>query len=119
MVVIGIDIGTSGIRSVAIDNKGTELYSTKTLFSDGETSLPESWWRIVLKQLAETVRKIYPVTIERIAVDGTSGSLLVTGQSGSPLEPYKLHHTSTFDTVFTSNSRESAPVAQGRLADGP
>jgi len=87
--VLGIDIGTSGVRIAAIDLAGKVLsFSTSPLspseIRDGHaTQNPDEWWQAVgtaLDQLDHT-----SLTILALAIDGTSGTILPIDERGQPL----------------------------------
>ncbi len=90
---LGIDLGTSGVRACALDADGrVRAQTARPLPPSGRPCAgcseqrPEDWWRAVLAvidELPETVRR----DLAGIAVDGTSGTLLLTDASGEPLGP--------------------------------
>jgi len=88
---IGIDFGTSGCRAYAIDEK-------TTIFASSNTPLPEStvvnghivqnpadWWQACENTLSDLFRKINRDQIKTIAVNGTSGTVLLCDKNGTAL----------------------------------
>jgi len=88
---LGIDVGTSGCRAVVIDEHGSQVathhVSMPAPDHDGARISQNSqiWWQAVCRLLAELGRTIALNEITAIAVDGTSGTLLITDDQGNPL----------------------------------
>ncbi|MCG8070141.1 MAG: FGGY-family carbohydrate kinase [Candidatus Thiodiazotropha taylori] len=99
---IGIDLGTSGCRVIAIDEHA-EVVSTLTRPlpdsvspAKGEQQQnPQDWWQAVTELLQETVAKIGNNPVDAIAVDGTSSTLLMTDHQGTPLTPALMYNDSS------------------------
>jgi xylulokinase len=93
--VLGIDVGTSGVRAVAVDARGSVWahaavrLSAHTCNGNGiHEQQPEEWWnavRSVVAQLVEAVRQTGSPAPAAIAVAATSGTLMVVDASGTPL----------------------------------
>jgi D-ribulokinase len=88
---LGIDIGTSGVRACALDASGhiasmaaTELPAPRQQGAAIDQD-PEIWWRAVIDVLRNLGRSVDLDTVSRIAIDGTSGTLLLTDADGQPL----------------------------------
>lgn len=91
-VYIGVDIGTSGVRAVAIAEDGAELAAASVGLepparpADGtSTQQPETWWRAVVTVLRLLTADLGEADARCLAVDGTSSSLLLTDLCGRPL----------------------------------
>ncbi len=106
MLFLGIDVGTSGIRAVIINertiNGQPELVaqarqalaaSQPYMVNDqtlGFSQLPQQWWSVlssVIRQLAEELEshtRYRLKDITSLAIDGTSGTVLLTDPSGQP-----------------------------------
>lgn len=88
---LGLDIGTSGVRAVAIDDGGVPLAEARqtlpTPAREGAriTQDPRLWWQAVEGVFAALAQRIEAARIVSIAVDGTSGTLLLTDAQGEPL----------------------------------
>ena len=80
---VGIDLGTSGCRAIAIDDEGNEHASSARAFplplrrGPEVEQDPEIWWRITCEVLRGLCVKIRGAAVAGIAVDGTSGTLLL------------------------------------------
>ncbi|APZ43284.1 FGGY-family carbohydrate kinase [Acidihalobacter ferrooxydans] len=114
-VYLGVDVGTSGARALAIDTAGTVRGSAHIALpaptctdNGGQQQAPELWWRAllaVLRQLADAL----PPALEpkALALDGTSGTLLLTDRNGYPLHPALLYA----DRRAAAQARRIAAVA--------
>ena len=101
MLFLGIDVGTSGIRAVLINNQHTVIAQARQALAPsrpytvnkqtiGFAQQPQQWWSVlssVLGQLAEELSTQSRYTLKEInslAIDGTSGTVLLADQSGAP-----------------------------------
>ena len=77
-VLLGIDIGTSGTKTLAIDPRGTILaqametypcYAPKPLWSEQD---PEDWWQATIKSVRRVVKqaKLKPADVRAIGLSG-------------------------------------------------
>ncbi|MDO7596104.1 MAG: FGGY-family carbohydrate kinase [Pseudomonadota bacterium] len=102
---IGIDLGTSGCRAIAIDDNSNIIASSRLAFqashSDSYTSEqdPSYHWQCVKHVLTDLISLILPISsqsqcyeIKSIAVDATSGSILITDQLGNPQTPLLMYN---------------------------
>ncbi len=97
---LGIDAGTSGLRCCVIDGDGNIVAEARQPGSPVTTPQPgwveqeaESWWQSLttcLGELPTAARR----RIRRIAVDGTSSTLLLAGPDGQPLTPALMYNDS-------------------------
>ncbi len=81
---VGIDLGTSGCRINIIDKNKVIQYSQSILYANPDQQTPELWWNSVSTLLKELPTKIKE-SIVSIAINGTSGSVLLCDDSGEPL----------------------------------
>lgn len=99
---IGIDLGTSGCRAVAIDEHGNiqgsavvdlPLPTRNTSGNKGGVEQdPHLWWNAVCLCLSELTKKINSNEVTAIAVDGTSATLLLADEAGTPLGPALMYN---------------------------
>lgn len=80
-LVLGLDLGTSGIRSAVLDADGNVLSMARATYGAGDGA--EAWWQgakdCLITQIAALRQAgIDPTRIARIATDGTSGSMVLT-----------------------------------------
>jgi len=88
---VGIDVGTSGVRACAIDAAlqvrgfATAPMAAPRLHEGRAVQAPAVWWDAVEIALDELVAAIDARAVRALAVDGTSGTLLLAGADGEPL----------------------------------
>ncbi|MFC7304649.1 FGGY-family carbohydrate kinase [Streptomyces monticola] len=91
-VWLGLDLGTQSARCVAVDAAGTVLAAaSRPLTSHREGKRheqdPEQWWSALAEACREALAGIAPERIRGLAIDGTSGTILLADASGRPLTP--------------------------------
>jgi D-ribulokinase len=95
---LGIDIGTSGVRAIAIDAAGRVHGQASAAMPsptrDGDSVLQDAdiWWRAVIETLARLAPLLPLDQVRAIAVDGTSGTLLLADEAGMPRGPARLYN---------------------------
>ncbi len=106
---IGLDLGTSGCRAIAIDEQqkiiGTSQQSLAS--SSGTEQDPAYHWHVVEQVLSALIPQCQQYEIHSIAVDATSGSILVTDNLGQPLTPILMYN----DSRAIEQSQQIAKVA--------
>ena len=82
-LVLGIDLGTSGIRIAIINTKKKILYTSSIHYSTGL----EIWedWIDCLKNLIKGIPKSYKDKLVSCSIAGTSGTLLACKSNGEPI----------------------------------
>ncbi|MEO1430607.1 MAG: FGGY-family carbohydrate kinase [Cyanobacteria bacterium J06633_8] len=89
---LGIDFGTSGARGVAIASAGNIVEEVRCRFEMSlETDLI-SCWRTALFRLLEQLRGESRGKITRIAINGTSSTVLLCDAVGNPVEAPLLYN---------------------------
>jgi len=120
---IGIDLGTSGCRAVAINEDCREVaqyrLSMPAPVRAGDTSQqdPSIWWNCVrqtLSGLSQQISGRYHVAA--VAVDGTSGTLLLCDDHGRPLTPGLMYDDAR---AKTEAARISACAPAAVIAGSP
>ena len=105
-VVFGVDVGTQGVRVLAVDRQGQVLASAQTAFDlaafkPGAHPLPtgwfeqhpRAWWESVAGCLREAMAQLPPATgVAGISVDSTSGTILPVDANGEPLHPALMYN---------------------------
>jgi len=98
---IGIDLGTSGCRAIAIDDQSNIIASSQLALQapqsndDFSEQDPLVQWQCVYEVLTNLISLIYHrqhFEIRAIAVDATSGSVLITDESGNPQTPILMYN---------------------------
>jgi sugar (pentulose or hexulose) kinase len=95
---LGIDLGTSGVRASAIDAAGVAVDHAAVPLPppqrDGPAieQDPGLWWDAVLAVFRQLGARLDLGRIRRIAVDGTSGTLLLVDAAGEPVGPALMYN---------------------------
>ena len=116
---LGIDLGTSGARACIIDNDANvrtlqriALPSPESPCVGGFEQHPRLWWQAVTR-LFEGIAKRLPIEhIVAIAVDGTSGTVLLTEDDGNPTGPALMYR----DSRATNEARLISELAPSDCA---
>lgn len=117
---IGVDVGTSGVRAVALDTAGARLaMATEPLPAAVRTAAggvhqdPALWWqaleRVLRRLCATTDLGAQPCAL---CLDGTSATVLLTHRDGTPYGSALLYND-------RSAMRAAARVAAAAPADSP
>ncbi|WP_027576034.1 FGGY-family carbohydrate kinase [Bradyrhizobium sp. WSM1743] len=108
---LGIDVGTGGVRACAVDARGAiEAMTSSSLSSprqegDAIDQDPELWWQATISVISKLGRRDVDLgRVERICVDGTSGTLLLVDASGRPCTPGLMYND-------TRAAKEAARIA--------
>jgi hypothetical protein len=87
---LGIDVGTGGVRACAVDARG-DIHGTASAAlppprQDGDAldQDPELWWQAAVTAIRKLGQTVGLDRVERVAVDGTSGTLLLIDAAGQP-----------------------------------
>ncbi len=89
-IYLGIDLGSTGCRAMAIDAQGNLLAQADAaipLPSRKENEVTQeagAWWTAAVSALRLLAQRIDPKRVRAIAVDGTSGTLLLCDREGAP-----------------------------------
>lgn len=95
---VGVDLGTSGCRVMAINRELQPVADGKAPLAaprrQGNTCEQdaEAWWVAVCDAMDDLTEHIDPGSIHAIAVDGTSGSIVMTDDQGIPVSPGLLYN---------------------------
>lgn len=97
---LGIDLGTSGCRAMVIDAHGEVLDGARVALPaprrDGARCEqdPELWWQAVCEVLHLLARQLPLDQVDAVVIDGTSGTLLLCDDDGTPLAPALMYNDS-------------------------
>ncbi|TIW93604.1 MAG: carbohydrate kinase, partial [Mesorhizobium sp.] len=112
-LVIGIDIGTSGARAVAMradfSIAGHSAVPLDRFGRDGRD--PKAWWQAVEAALTELLSGIDRAAVRAIAIDGTSGTLLPVDVAGRPLAQPLMYNDKVDDDDILAAIARIAPAA--------
>jgi len=118
---IGVDLGTSGCRAIAINRDGALVASSTASLPAPERENshceqePSLWWESVCIVLAGVLEQIPTRNISAIAVDGTSGTVFMIDDHGNPLAPALMYDDARSQTEAT---RISAIAPDSSAAHG-
>ncbi|MGW0810550.1 FGGY-family carbohydrate kinase [Nonomuraea sp. NPDC002799] len=95
-VWIGIDLGTQSVRAMAVTGDGEVLGSASRALTsrrDGprHEQDPEEWWRELAAATREALRDVPPSRVAGVAVDATSGTVLLADAAGRALTPALMY----------------------------
>ena len=79
---LGLDLGTSGVRASAIDSNGKELATARIPLPRNQQ--PRDWQHAAFKVIHDLCNQVDSVRIQSIAVDGTSGTVMLCDADGAP-----------------------------------
>ena len=124
-VFVGIDLGTGGVRVLAVDASGRVVAAHSVAFPpsapvDGRHEQdPESWWTAACRACRELVAELSRcgVDLQRlaaVAVDGTSGTIVLLDAAGAPVTPGLMYNDAR-STVEAAQLNELAADFCGRL----
>lgn len=122
-LAIGIDVGTSGIRALAVDSQGTICAQASRTMPAAPTiqyrqeQTPGVWWETLLATLKDLSRAIPDGYAPQVlSLDGTSGTMLLADHTGKPLGP-ALMYSDQRATREAKIIQDKAPLNSG--AHGP
>ena len=106
---IGIDLGTSGCRAIAIDDKANIIARSEQSLANALSSEqnPDTHWQLVEHVLKQLIEQCQGFDIKAIAVDATSGSIVLTDNQGQPLTPIVMYN----DNRAVEQSKQIADLA--------
>jgi sugar (pentulose or hexulose) kinase len=100
-IVLGVDVGTSGVRSLAATAEGDILAEARAALSDlpaagsAHEQDANAWWRAVCNTIRELRKSLEAGSCwsrnAGIAVTSTSGSLVLVDSQGDPVRPAMLY----------------------------
>lgn len=113
---LGIDVGTSGVRTAVVDARGKVVASARAKHPEPSVPLDpgqadaNDWWQAViacLEQQMGALRELgmSPLEINAASVDGTSGTMVLVNEAVRPVTPGLMYSSSGFD-------EEAAIIAQ-------
>lgn len=89
MYYLGLDFGTSGARAMIIDDTEQLIWSTQTTCAIADNALS---WRDTLFALISAIPAPLRAGLMRIAIDGTSGTALLTDDDFQPVTPVLMYN---------------------------
>ena len=132
--LLGIDLGTSSVKAVLIDESGTvaavaqEEYGIDTPHPNWAEQDPETWWRATCAVVNGAVGKspVGPDAIKAIGFSGQMHGTVCLGRNGTPLRPAVIwadqRSAEQCEKIYSTVGREKLaemtcnPVAPGFMA---
>lgn len=110
-IVIGIDLGTSGARAVAMDASFAVVAEAATRLAEhgSDPRDPTVWWRATEAALLRLLAGIDASRVRALAVDGTSGTVLPIDAAGVPLATPLMYHDPVADAAILARVAAEAP----------
>ena len=105
---LGIDVGTSGVRAVLVNEHGVVLNSTSSAMSEhgGNHRDPWVWWATTEAVLGQLTLEA-PVTA--VCVDATSGTVLPIDADGNPVSDALMYNDPVTDISVLKRIAGCAP----------
>ena len=103
MLSLGIDIGTSGVRSAVLDGSTLVVEARAPHVPQSKDQIDANGWWAALETCLHTQMTALkeagrdPREIAGIAVDGTSGSMVLTDAALAPVSPALMYNSKGFD----------------------
>lgn len=88
---LGLDFGSSGARACVLDQAGGIMHEDRINYPDAAEQTPEDW-RVALHTLLRRLPVGLASQLERIAVDGTSSTVVLCDAELKPVSPALLYH---------------------------
>ncbi len=96
---VGVDVGTSGCRAVAVTASGepiaeavAPLPAPLRLANGGVEQDPQLWWQGLLEVLRRLGGQLDDRPVQALGLDGTSATLLLCRPDGMPLGPAMMYN---------------------------
>lgn len=87
---LGIDFGTSGARACVIDVHKSVTWEGRVTYADATVQTPQDWHDALYTLLEMLPQKIAP-NLRGIAIDGTSGTVLLCDETLTPIGPALMY----------------------------
>jgi xylulokinase len=91
--VLGIDLGTSGVKALVADMEGAVLgrgvagYPVRVPSTGRAEAFPEDWWLATRAAVREALAEADRVTVTALAVAGQMHGVVLADDRGAPLRP--------------------------------
>ncbi|MFD5248156.1 FGGY-family carbohydrate kinase [Amycolatopsis sp. NPDC058340] len=91
-VWLGVDVGTQSVRVTAIDDQGLVLGSGSSALKSARDGSrheqdPRDWWNGLATAARQALSDVDRGAIAGLAIDSTSGTILLAAADGTPLTP--------------------------------
>lgn len=111
-LAVGIDVGTSGARAVAMTTDLAVVAQASAAMKDfgDDWRAPAVWWKAVENALDQLLLIVDPRQVKALAVDGTSGTVLPVDRHGIPLAGALMYNDPVGDPGILAAIRSHAPA---------
>jgi sugar (pentulose or hexulose) kinase len=108
---LGIDVGTSGVRAIALDGDAVAAGQGSARMEEFGANHrdPAVWWAATDAALSRLLPQIEPERVRAISVDGTSGTMLPVDRSGRPLAEPLMYNDPIEDAAIVEAVSGQAP----------
>ena len=123
-VWLGLDLGTQSARALAVTARG-EVVGAGTQPLEGRRSGtrheqdPEAWWRAIAAASSEATQTLGAAAVRGVAVDATSGTILLVDRAGAPITPGLMYDDARaagyLDRVNAAGEHVWAQLGYGRM----
>lgn len=112
-LAIGIDLGTSGARAVAMTPRFEIVAQAGARLADhgSNPSDPALWWQAVTTALDAVLAAVDRAEVRAVAVDATSGTVLPVDASGVPLVQPLMYDDRVPDAALVDRLAPLVPAA--------
>lgn len=116
-LVIGVDIGTSGVRAMAVDLGGQVVAQARAVLPEPERAGPlvrqdpAHWWRAADAALADLATRIDRSQVAAIAVDATSGTMVATDGQGGAIGAGRMYNDGAAVEAAAAIGRAAPPTS--------
>ena len=87
----GLDFGTSGARACVIDHDKSIVWEQRVAYPNPATQTPADW-RVALHTLLSVLPEHVASSLQGLAIDGTSGTVLLCDEALEPCSAALLYH---------------------------
>ena len=98
-LALGIDLGTSGVRAAAVRPGGRIVAMAKSphLPQPNDDIDARLWWQAVVTCVNKLGESLNLQEIDAVAIDGTSGTLVLVDESLEPVTPALMYNSKGFE----------------------
>jgi sugar (pentulose or hexulose) kinase len=116
---IGIDAGTSGVRAALVDGAGERIATGTAPLAPAGRRNPAAWWGAVEAALGALKAAADLSGVRGIAVDGTSGTVLMLDAAGRPVGQASLYNDPAPEAAVRAVAAAASAGSAARGAASP
>ncbi|MQA03194.1 MAG: carbohydrate kinase [Streptosporangiales bacterium] len=114
---VGVDLGTQSVRALCVDGAGVvhgagSAALTSRRDEERHEQDPRSWWQAVGAACRQAVAGVPADAVAAVAVDGTSGTVVLTDAAGEPLSPGVMYDDTRAADEVAEINEVGAPLWQ-------